>query len=130
MKLKLTFAELHTPLFLGGKNLGLKLSNTPLTNLDLVYDQIEKELWVTYNGKIGIIPTSNVVSMTPHTVSLIKNDEELCGVEVEKPKEPKPLHPMKRPKKIQGHDYSDAQVSTPTSHVFGEGPGKTGQEHD
>jgi hypothetical protein len=104
MKLELEFAELHTPLFLGGKNFGLKLHSVKPGDPELIYDQSEKELHVTHNKKMAIIPISNVVSMTPSQ-----------GPRIE---------PVKKeftaPKKIK------AQVSTPMDHVFaGEGAGKT-----
>jgi hypothetical protein len=108
MKIELEFAELHTPLFLGGKNFGLKLMATPQTKIELIYDRAEKELWVNFNGKTAVIPTSNVVSMTPkglaEVIPLDQNQVQTA--------------PTGKHKKTQS-----AQVSSPTSHVFGEGPG-------
>lgn len=104
MKIKLSFAELHTPLFLGGKNFGLKLISKNTTDPDLTYDQSEKELWVEHNKKIAIIPCSNVVSMTPFAPSIMPDSV------------PAPIAPAKKVK---------AQASTPMDHVFSEGPGKT-----
>lgn len=60
MKLKLTFCELHTPLFMAGKNFGTKLDPTKLPGLTLTYDRSEKEVIVEYNRQVGIVPTSNV----------------------------------------------------------------------
>src|SRR5271165_1106186 len=106
MRINLVFAELHTPLFLGGRNFGLKLDNVKFNGLELVYDQTEKELWITHNKKTAIIPTSNVVSMTPGEVALIGATEEV-------------RQPAASPGKFR--TKVNAQVSTPTSHVFGEG---------
>jgi hypothetical protein len=61
-RIQLQFAELHTPLFLAGKNFGYKLS-TKLAGLQLAYDRDEKELLVTYNDKTAIVPWSNVSAM-------------------------------------------------------------------
>ena len=117
MKIPLSFAELHVPLFLGGKNFGLKLDDKKFLGLDLMYDQAEKELWITHNEKTAIIPTSNVVSMTPRP--------DTDGG-------PLPLKsgPLQMPAAMPGKFSSkiSAQVSTPTSHVFGEGPGHTGND--
>ncbi len=109
-RIKLEFAELCTPLFLGGRNFGLKLDNTnnKFPGLDLAYDQTEKELWITHNQKTAIIPTSNVVSMTPVTAE--KKPDGSGG--------PVPLTPSGKIK---------AQVSSPTSHVFSDGPGHSGR---
>lgn len=108
MKIALCFAELHTPLFLAGINWGQKLDikNTTKGKLALAYDRAEKELLVNANGKVAIIPTSNVVSMTPL--------EEATKVE----REPPAVVPAKGRIKTQ--------ASTPMSHVFeGQGAGKT-----
>lgn len=106
MKINLCFAELHTPLFLGGRNFGLKLDNNKFTGLELVYDQTEKELWITNGGKTAIIPTSNVVSMTPAPILL----EEVL------PQAKAVSQSNLPPEKFKTNLSS--QVSTPTSHVF------------
>lgn len=98
MKINLEFAELHTPLFLGGRNFGLKLDNNKFSGLNLVYDQTEKELWITHNNKTAIVPTSNVVSMTPGEL--------------------KPVEEIAKPVAAPQRGVRSAQVSTPTSHVF------------
>ena len=102
-KIELKFAELHTALFLCGKNHGMKLDPTKQMGLSLIYDRGEKELLVGWSGQEAIIPLSNVVSMT-------------AG------------EPKRKPAVVQNAPVRPtAQVSTPTSHVFaGEGHGDTG----
>ena len=104
MKVDLDFAELHTPLFLAGKNWQLKLYAGDKTGLKLAYDRVEKELLVSAKGKIAIVPMSNVASMQPAG--------EVKAPEMEAVR----LKPGPRPK---------AQVSGPHDHVFAQGPGKT-----
>lgn len=109
-EVELEFAELHAPLFLGGKNHQLKLTAGAKTGIRLVYDRGEKELlvyWTSPNGKahLAIVPASTVLSMWPKTL-----DEPIPI----KPKPPKVERPTAR---------ATAQVSSPTGHVF-EGPGK------
>jgi hypothetical protein len=101
MKYPIKFAELHSPLFLGGTNLQLKLDPARRTGIQMVYDQIEKELLVTWNNETAIVPTSNVASM-------VVGEAKVRSL------------PTPPPKKIE------AQVETPQSHVFGgEGKGKS-----
>lgn len=102
MSVKLEFAEIISPLFLGRKNHGLKLSNT--AGMNLVYDRTEKELLVTFNGKTAIVPSSNVASMTPVNANDLQT-------------------PVQSPAKL-GRPVK-AQASTPQDHVFSNGPGKT-----
>ncbi len=99
MQIDLEFAELHGPLFLAGTNLQMKLDPHKRTGLKLVYDRAEKELLVTFNGKTAIIPSSNIVSMTPGAV-----------------KEPVVAVAPPSGKAVK------AQASSPQSHVFE--PGK------
>ncbi len=94
------FAELHSPLFLNGKNFGLKLWSK--AGLELSYDTKEKELLATYMGEIAHLPSTSVHCYVPGEVAKL----EAVSKPVFVPK-----------KKIQ------AQASTPMSHVF-EGPGK------
>lgn len=112
MKLELEFVELHTPLFFGGINFGTKLDPTKRTTMRLVYDRTEKELWVYNKDKYTIVPRENVANMTP--IDQTRNTPKF-----ESPKETvvQPRAPG-RPK---------AQVSTPTSHVFADGPGRTNE---
>lgn len=117
MKLELAFAELHNPLFLGGTNWGVKLDvkNTTKGKVQLTYDRGEKELLVTANGKTAIIPTTNVVSMTPMPEGLTEMAKHMAETVVN------PLvNPPKGIKKA-----INAQVSGPTDHVFAQNAGKT-----
>ena len=105
-RIKLSFAELQAPFFLAGTNLGQKLDPAKRTGLALWYDRAEKELLVSYEGKVSIVPTSsNVISMTP---------EDPTALKVEGPKAQKP--------KVQGPNtltsLASAQASTPQDHVF------------
>lgn len=100
--IKVRFAELHAPLFHGGKNHGLKL--TSKDGLSLEYDKKEKELLVTYKNVVAHIPSTSVHSYEKASAK----EEELVFVP------PKPV--------IQGK--VKAQVSGPHDHVFqGEGKG-------
>lgn len=106
MRINLTFAELHTPLFHGGRNFGLKLDNNKFSGITLIYDRTEKELWITHNNKTAIIPTSNVVSMTPEEQPIQEAVAKAIPISM----------PAAAPGKFQAN--LSAQVHTPTSHVF------------
>lgn len=109
MKIELSFAELHNPLFLAGTNLQMKLQPEKRTGLKLTYDRAEKELLVEWQGQTAIVPSSNISSMTP---KLILNPAKI------EPQAPTPELARR-----------SAQVSTPQSHVHaGPGHGDTGQE--
>jgi hypothetical protein len=100
MKHPVKFAELHSPLFLGGTNLQLKLDPTRRTGITMQYDRTEKELLVTWNNETAIVPVSNVASM-------VLGEVKAKGA------------PVPPPAAIK------AQVDSPQSHVFGgEGKGK------
>lgn len=102
-RIELTFAELHSPLFLGGTNHGMKLGDAYKKGHVLVYDRAEKELVVTdAKGNEAIIPLTNVACMWPR-------------------KEAKPISIEKA--LPQATARASAQVSSPTDHVFA-GPGK------
>ncbi len=109
MKIELSFAELHNPLFLAGTNLQMKLQPEKRQGLKLTYDRAEKELLVEWAGETAIVPSSNISSMTPK--------------KVEPEREIRPASPT------PGLGRASAQVSTPQSHVHaGPGHGDTGQE--
>ena len=59
--MKLSFCELHSPLFLAGTNLGVKLDITKRSGLELSYDRKAQELTISYNGVTGYVPSSNIV---------------------------------------------------------------------
>jgi hypothetical protein len=50
--------ELHSVLFLAGKNHGAKIQAGP--DVKLQWDQAEKELHVTWNNETAILPSSSV----------------------------------------------------------------------
>ncbi len=109
MNLKL--AQLHTPIFVGGKNLTDRLDPFILKGLEVKYFRSEKELHVTWNGETAMVPITNVKNMIPQD-----------GKNVPMP-EPTVVAPMK----IQTN--LSAQVDSPMGHVHaGPGAGKTGQE--
>ncbi len=97
--MKVSFAELHNPLFLAGKNHGQKLFAK--SGMELNYSREDKELAVTYNGKTAYLPSTSVHSY------------EVSGPG---PKDEKP--PIV-------HGKIRAQVSTPQDHVFAADGGKT-----
>ncbi len=102
------FAMLHTPLFLGGKNLSEKLDKFHRKELEMVYDKKEMELVVTWNKKTARIPSTNVAYYIPGEPVDRKVDQI--------------THPM-----VAGA-LVNAQVETPMSHVHaGPGKGKTGK---
>lgn len=105
-QINIKFAELHNPLFLAGKNHGMKLDPSKVSDMRLVYDRAEKELLVHWNGEIGIVPSSNVSCMM--TGEVVKKEAPFT-------------HPI-----VAG--IASAQASTPYGHVFeGPGAGKTGK---
>lgn len=106
--IELKFAELHNPLFLGGKNLQVKLDGHHHPGIEIHYDRAEKELLVRWNCETGIVPISNVACMIPGSAK--KRDVPLS-------------HPM------TVNAGRTAQVSTPYGHVHaGPGAGKTGKD--
>lgn len=112
---KIKFAEVHTPLFIAGTNLGQKLdvSKRPLR---MWYDRVNKDLTVEFNNSVSIIPYSNVVAVTPFDEHFQECMPEGETFQTAKKAAPEVLSLPKG--KIK------AQVSTPTSHVFaGEGEG-------
>lgn len=63
MKIKLEYAELHTPLFLNA-SIGLRLRPKEKSGMILEYDTELACLLVQYNGAGAMLPSSNVASMT------------------------------------------------------------------
>lgn len=66
MKIKIRFAELHTPLFLAGTNLTAKLDtvNNNRREIFLQYDTEMAKLHVVFNEHLCLIPDGNIASMT------------------------------------------------------------------
>lgn len=105
-ELELKFVELHSPLFLSGTNLGVKLDPSKRTGMILSYFREDKELHVFWNKETAIIPTTNVVAMVPGKAAMHI---------------PQHTHPI-----VAG--ISSAQVETPYGHVHaGPGHGKKGK---
>lgn len=118
MKIPLSFAELHTPLFLAGKNFGVKLDHKKHPGITLDYDTDRDWLtvgWKHQGDHEAWVPLPNVVSMTPSGAPAKTPTEQLA-------KAIAPSPDMARGK-------LSAQVETPQSHVHaGPGAGVTGQE--
>ncbi len=108
MKIELEFAQLQTPLFFKGINIGVKLPKADHRNtMILEWDTEKDKLYVWYKGSVAVIPMGNVASAVP------KRAEDVGLVEpIIMPPTPKPAAPTLVKGKIK------AQVSTPTSHVF------------
>lgn len=106
MKLDIKYAELHNPLFLGGKNFGTKLDPGKLAGLKLVFDKDDQWLLVHWGKHIGIVPLASVAVMQeglPEKKAVQHTHPIVAGIQ-------------------------SAQVETPFGHVFaGEGAGKTGK---
>lgn len=101
-KVPLSWLELHSELFLGGKNFKKRLPAKEFPNLAMSVDDDAKLLYLSYNG---------------HNVELPLTSAFLWSKASEAPQ---PLPPPVPPKSL---GFGEAQVSTPQSHVF-EGPGK------
>src|SRR4051812_28251391 len=104
MRFEAKYVTLHTPLFLAGTNLSDKLDINKRTDIKLVYDSEDKELYVIYNQQIALVLSSNIASIIPKDVSSF-------GFDVSTPAQlntpvPAPSKPIK------------AQASTPQDHVF------------
>lgn len=113
MRTDIQWAELHAPLFLAGTNLGQKLDPAKRMGLKMEYDEERRHLYVTYNNRSCRIPETSVLSMV--------ENEKVIPISV---REPVAVNAGSIPTKP-----FEAQVSTPTSHVFaGAGAGQTGQE--
>lgn len=127
-QIELVFCELHAPLFLSGKNFGMKLDEKKHPGLKLHYDRGEKELLVSYKRPncaaeaVAIVPLSNVASMTPVPVVT-----EVAATPVkEAAPAPAPITINPLPVRVQVPGMSQAQVASPHQHVFeGIGKGKT-----
>ena len=70
--IELEFAELHGPIFINGTNLAPKLipGDAPghRRDIKLFYDRGERELYVHFKGKVGIVPRENVAMMVEKPV--------------------------------------------------------------
>lgn len=121
MKIELSFAELHAPLFLAGKNFGMKLDHKKHAGIKLLYNDDSKFLEVGWTNSAGDhdawVPLSNVASMTPD-----KRQPQVSA-------KPSAIEQAAKAGQMAAKAIISAQVSTPQSHVHaGPGHGDTGQE--
>ncbi len=105
MRTKIKWAELHSPLFLAGANLQMKLDPEKRKGLSMEYDEEKHQLYVTFNGHTARVPEPSILSMIEYGDAPVPSKGATTPVS----------------RKIV------AQVSTPQSHVF-EGVGATGQK--
>lgn len=114
MRTPIQWAELHSPLFLSGKNLSQKLDPNKVDGLSMEFDEEKHQLYVTYKNPtpaMGMPAVSTARVPEPSILSMVEG-------EVKKRKET----PMVVPKVVK------AQASSPQDHVFaGLGAGETGQ---
>lgn len=131
--MKMSFVELHTPLFLGGVNWGVKLyEKNGKGSLTLDYDREYKELIVKYSQWACIIPSTNIASMTLDGEGMEQVEQKshaaVAGIERAQVSSPTTnvqnapeVKKLGRPAKV-----INSQASTPHDHVFaGEGKGRT-----
>lgn len=103
MIIRISDLQLHKTLFLGNTNLGDHVKTTR-SGLVMVYDTDKQMAYVTFNNQTAMIPTASIASMIP-----TKTEE-----------------PATAPKVKAARPAVNAQVSSPTGHVFGgEGHGKS-----
>ena len=76
-KIKISFAELHNPLFMQGSNLGTKIIAAQ-KNAVMTYDFDDQLLIVEFKGKTSLIPSTNVASMDA-LMSLEVKEESVTG---------------------------------------------------
>lgn len=123
-RFKCSAAQLHTPLFLNGSNLGDKLSARARTGLDLEYDTDLAVLVVQYQRGGCIVPSSNVASATPMDLADLGIDPSAAASAPQAPTQralpptaPQPGHtpPMARPQHAMAPQIQQrtAQVSHP-----------------
>lgn len=62
MRVKVSFVELHNPLFMVGVNLGNKISAST-RHARMEFDIERKLLFIEFKGKVAVLPDSNVCSM-------------------------------------------------------------------
>lgn len=122
MKIDLEFVELHSPLFLGGVNFGLKLYPNSKGGLEMWYDTDLEHTIVVYKGKVAMLET---------TASMTLKDPKQLGLDIAPPAKPglatlKDVFPQAAVKaQVTGPERTirTAQVSTPHDNVQGK-PGR------
>lgn len=133
--MEMSFVELHTPLFLGGVNWGVKLyERCAKGTLKLDYDREHHELVISFQKFKCLVPSSNIASMTLKGFELEQYEQkthaQVAGIESAQVEAPtttiqnKPeVKKLGRPAKV-----INSQAATPHDHVF-QGVGK-GRTHD
>ncbi len=107
MKQELKRCMLHSPIFVGGKNLGDHLDSQKTHGIVIIADHDTRLVMVEWNGERAWFPFDAMVKLAVPKTNVV----ELPVT--------KPVSPGVKP---------TAQVDTPMSHVFaGEGKGKTGR---
>ncbi len=123
---KVGFAQLHGDLFVNGRALAKGgvhhiLDPQHIAGLSMVYDTVEKELIVTYNGVTAHVPSTNVASYIPGTAP----DRKI--IQTTSPQVANIGHAQVETPSTRVQN-PQPQVETPMSHVHkGKGHGKTGQ---
>lgn len=100
--MKVVYCDLHSPLFLAGKNFGTKLNPDQVSGLEMVFDKEFQAVIVKYNKKECLIPLANVASLqfVQPVIETLKSAEKFDGKRI------------------------NAQASGPTDHVFAQASGK------
>jgi hypothetical protein len=112
------FAEVHVPLFLGGKNFSTKLDASKHQNFHLIIEKTDAydRLFVLHGDHGALVGSSFAYAQLPKE----KVEELKAWVKTQQPDpEPAISQPALKPGKFQ--KVISAQVNTPVSHVFGEG---------
>lgn len=108
--IEVSYAALHTPLFFGGRNFGQKLEVPKVGGLSMFVDLINRDFYVFYMDSFTSLPLdANVGNWVP--ASLPPGIKEFLSSK-RSPAKVASSTPANPGKPIQ------AQVSTPTSHVF------------
>lgn len=133
MRTPIQWAELHAPLFLCATNLQLKLDPKIRAGLSMEYDEEKRHLYVTFNNGKGAvqtarIPETSVLSMV-EAAPVVRSGRAVVGSDIGIDSRDPPGRVEQFTSGIASARAVEAQVSTPTSHVFaGPGGGSTGQE--
>lgn len=104
---KINYADVHSPVFLNGKNLGQKLDPSKTKGLSLSYDLEEKRLWIEYNGVACFFGIEGAIHPTDPTEFGYKMQNQTVT-----PKK----HDFKQPPMVAGAART-AQVETPMSRI-------------
>lgn len=72
--IKIIFAELHAPMFLGGKSLGNKLDIAKTQGLNIWYEPKHQDLYISYNSMATILPKTSAMHFVPEDLKFIGMD--------------------------------------------------------